>query len=159
VAAGNTLLPTGDEEFPELFFQWRTFAQETPEFPTGGIIDGATNLPLSPDVIAAYDAPYPDESFKAGARVFPILVPADPDNPACAANHAAWKVLERFERPFLTMFSDSDPMTASAKPLFLDRVPGTKGQAHTTIENGGHFLQEDQGERIAEVLNDFIAST
>lgn len=159
VAAGNTVLPVGGEPFPEAFFQWRKFAQETPEFPTGMIIDGATNLPLTPEIVAAYDAPYPDESYKAGARTFPVLVPVETDNPACAANRAAWKVLERFDRPFLTAFSDSDPMTASAIPLFRERVPGAKTVAHTTIKNAGHFLQEDQGEALGKVLVAFIATT
>jgi haloalkane dehalogenase len=156
VLAANTFLPTGDDEPSEAFLNWRKFSQEVPEFPTGNILDGATTTDLSPEVIAAYDAPYPDESFKAGARQFPTLVPASPDNPASESNRAAWEVLKQWQKPFLTAFSDSDPVTAGGDQRFQALIPGCQDQAHTTIENGGHFLQEDQGERLAEVVNAFI---
>jgi haloalkane dehalogenase len=156
VLAANTFLPTGDDEPSEAFLNWRKFSQEVPEFPTGTIINTATTTDLSPEVIAAYDAPYPDESFKAGARQFPTLVPASPDNPASASNRAAWEVLKQWRKPFLTAFSDSDPVTAGGDQRFQALVPGCQDQAHTTIENGGHFLQEDQGESLAEVVNAFI---
>jgi haloalkane dehalogenase len=156
VVAANTFLPTGDAEPSEAFLNWRKFSQEVPEFPTGNIINGATTTDLAPEIIAAYDAPYPDESFKAGARQFPTLVPASPDNPASESNRAAWEVLKKWDKPFLTAFSDSDPVTAGGDEGFKALIPGCKGQAHTTIENGGHFLQEDQGERLAEVVNGFI---
>ena len=156
VLAANTFLPTGDDEPSEAFLNWRKFSQEVPEFPTGNILNGATTTDLSPEVIAAYDAPYPDESFKAGARQFPTLVPASPDNPASESNRAAWEVLKQWRKPFLTAFSDSDPVTAGGDQRFQALVPGCQDQAHTTIENGGHFLQEDQGERLAEVVNAFI---
>jgi haloalkane dehalogenase len=106
---------------------------------------------------AAYDAPFPDESFKAGARRFPALVPITPQHGSVAENKAAWKVLEKFTRPFLTAFSDSDPITKGGDALFQDRVPGAKGQKHVTIKDAGHFLQEDKGEDLARVVLDFIA--
>ncbi len=158
VVAANTFLPTGDAEPSEAFLNWRKFSQEVPEFPTGMIINGATTTELSPEVIAAYDAPFPDESYKAGARQFPTLVPASPDDPASDSNRAAWEVLKAWDKPFLTAFSDSDPVTAGGDDAFKAMIPGCNGQAHTTIENGGHFLQEDQGERLAEVVNTFIAA-
>ena len=108
--------------------------------------------------MAAYDAPFPDETFKEGARQFPTLVPATPDDPASDANRAAWEVLERFDRPFLTAFGDSDPITGGSDAPLQARIPGAAGQAHTTIVGGGHFIQEDRGEELAAVVVDFVGS-
>lgn len=155
--AANTMLPTGEHEPGEAFLAWQKFSQEVPEFPVGKIIAGAVTCELAPEVIAAYDAPFPDESFKAGARQFPVLVPTSSDDPASADNKAAWEVLKQWDKPFLTAFSDSDPVTGGGEKVFQKLVPGTRGQPHTTIKNGGHFLQEDQGEALAQVVNDFIA--
>ncbi len=155
--AANTMLPTGEHEPGEAFLAWQKFSQEVPEFPVGKIIAGAVTCELPPEVIAAYDAPFPDESFKAGARQFPVLVPTSRDDPASADNIAAWEVLKQWDKPFLTAFSDSDPVTGGGEKVFQKLVPGTQGQPHTTIKNGGHFLQEDQGEALAQVVNDFIA--
>ncbi|HEY2734592.1 MAG TPA: hypothetical protein VGI70_11440, partial [Polyangiales bacterium] len=99
----------------------------------------------------------PDETYKEGARQFPLLVPVSPDDPAAPANRAAWQVLTQFSKPFLTAFSDRDPITRASGPLFQRKIPGCAGQPHTTIENAGHFLQEDQGEKLAEVVVSFIA--
>lgn len=159
VCAANTMLPTGDHQASEAFMSWKNFSQEVPEFPCGGIIKGATTTDLSPAVIDAYNAPYPDESYKEGARQFPTLVPVTPDDPASDVNRAAWQQLSQFNKPFLTAFSDSDPVTAGGDKIFQKLVPGCAGQSHTTIENGGHFLQEDQGEALAGVLIKFIRST
>jgi haloalkane dehalogenase len=157
IVAANTMLPTGDHDPGDAFKQWQTFSQEVPEFPTGKIISQATTTQLSSAVIAAYDAPFPDEKYKAGARQFPLLVPTTPDDPASEKNRAAWLVLSQWQKPFLTAFSDSDPITAGGDKLMQKLIPGTKGQNHTTIVNGGHFLQEDQGELLAKVVNSFIA--
>jgi len=158
VVAANTMLPTGDQPAGPAFEAWRKFSQEVPDFPTGAIINGATTTDLSAEVIAAYDAPYPDARYQAGARQFPMLVPTSPDDPAAPANRAAWERLLAFEKPFLTAFSDGDPITAGAAPV-LQRIAGAQGQPHTTIRDGGHFLQEDQGEALARVVIDFIAAT
>ena len=158
VVAGNTFLPTGDQAPGKAFLDWQAFSQAVPEFPTGTIIQGATVSDLSAEVMAAYDAPYPDESYKEGACQFPLLVPTNPDDPARDANLAAWKVLGNWKKPFLTSFSDKDPVSAGGDKLFQERIPGTKGQAHVTIKDGGHFLQEDKGEELAGVVNDFIAA-
>ena len=115
--------------------------------PIGGIVGFGTATDLSSEVVAAYDAPFPDESFKEGARQFPLLVPTTPDDPSSAHNREAWSSLEKFDRPFLCAFSDSDPITKGGDRAFLSRVPGCKGQNHVTIEGAGHFLQEDRGER------------
>jgi haloalkane dehalogenase len=157
IVAANTFLPTGNEPVSEAFRKWRVFSQETPVFEVGKIVARACAKPVSPEVIAAYDAPFPDETFKAGARQFPTLVPITPDDPASAANRAAWSVLGRWTKPVLTAFSDQDPITRGADKLLQVAIPGAKGQPHTTIREGGHFLQEDQGEALAAVVVDFIA--
>ena len=141
----------------EAFLNWRRFSQEAPQFPIGGIVNGGCTTSLSPEVIAAYDAPFPDDSYKAGARIFPSLVPTGLDDPARADQIKAWEVLKRFDRPWLCAFSDRDPVTAGGAKVFLREVPGTEGQPHVTIEGGGHFLQEDRGPELAQVMVDFIA--
>jgi haloalkane dehalogenase len=159
VVAANTMLPTGDHAPGEAFSNWQKFSQEVPVFPAGGVLKGGTVTPLPQAVIDAYDAPYPDERYKEGARQFPLLVPITPDDPASEKNRAAWQVLGQWQKPFLTAFSDSDPITAGGDKLMHKLIPGTRGQAHTTIVGAGHFLQEDQGERLAEVVVTFIAAT
>lgn len=156
VAAGNTMLPTGDYDPGEGFRKWQKFSQETPQFHVGGIIQSGTTTELSKAVIDAYNAPFPDESYKEGARQFPLIVPITPDDPASDNNRAAWVELEKWTKPFVTLFSDSDPITAGGDRIMQKLIPGTKGQEHTTIANGGHFLQEDQGEKLAELLVTFI---
>ena len=159
IVAANTFLPTGDDPPGEAFLRWQEFSQKAPTLPIGNIINGATQTALSPEIIAAYEAPFPDETYKAGARKFPLLVPTRPDDPASAANRKAWEVLGAWEKPFLCAFSDQDPVTRGGDRAFQSRVPGTKGQPHTTIAGGGHFLQEDKGEELARVVVDFIAKT
>lgn len=155
----NTGLPTGELAPTEAFLAWQKFSQEVPQFPVGKIISGAVTCKLPDEVIAAYDAPFPDESYKAGARQFPVLVPTSVNDPAHADNVQAWEVLKQFKKPVLTAFSDSDPVTGGGEKPFQRLIPGAQGQAHTTIKNGGHFLQEDQGEALAGVVIDFIAAT
>jgi haloalkane dehalogenase len=159
VVAANTFLPTGDSPPGEAFLRWQTFSQTSPVFPIGNIVNGGCKSELSVDVIAAYDAPFPDDSYKAGARKYPALVPTSPDDPASAANREAWKVLSAWTKPFLCAFSDEDPITRGADRAFQQRVPGTKDMPHTTITGGGHFLQEDCGEALAKVVVDFVAAT
>ncbi len=159
IVAANTFLPTGDAPPGEAFLRWQTFSQTAPSLPIGNIVRGGCKTELSPEVIAAYDAPFPDDSYKAGARKFPALVPTRPDDPASDANRKAWGTLRMWEKPFLCAFSDEDPITRSGDRAFQEAVPGTKGQPHTTIKGGGHFLQEDRGEELAKVVVDFIKST
>jgi haloalkane dehalogenase len=159
VVAANTFLPTGDRDPGPAFLAWRKFSQEVPEFPVGRIVRGGCVTELPPEVVAAYDAPFPEERYKAGARQFPLLVPASPDDPAAEPNRAAWRVLEGWKKPFLTAFSDSDPITAGADVALQERIPGARGLPHTTITGAGHFLQEDRGEELARVVVDFVAST
>lgn len=159
IVAANTFLPTGDTPPGEAFLRWQTFSQTAPELPIGNIVRGGCQTALTPEVIAAYDAPFPDERYKAGARVFPRLVPTRPDDPASDANRRAWEVLKRWEKPFLTAFSDGDPITRGGDRAFQAMVPGAAGQPHTTIAGGGHFLQEDRGEELAQAVVAFVRGT
>ncbi len=159
VVAANTGLPTGDTRMSDAFLAWQNFSQETPTFPVGAIVSGGCTTKLAGDVVAAYDAPFPDDAYTAGARAFPVLVPTTPDDPAAPANRVAWTTLAAFERPFLTAFSDSDPITGGGEGVFQRTVPGARGQAHVTIAGGGHFLQEDRGPELAAVVAAFVAGT
>jgi haloalkane dehalogenase len=158
VVAANTFLPTGDTSPGDAFFNWQRFSQEVEVFPTGFIVNSGCVTDLLPEVQAAYDAPFPDESFKAGARAFPMLVPSSPDDPAHDANVAAWVALAAFPRPFLTAFGDSDPITKGSDRVLQERIAGARGQPHTTIIGAGHFLQEDCGEELARVVAAFVRS-
>lgn len=159
VVAANTFLPTGDRPLGDGFTNWRTFSQVVEDFDVSAIIDMGTVSQLTDEVRTAYDAPFPDDRFKQGARQFPTLVPDGPDAPGAAENRRAWEVLERFDRPFLTAFSDNDPVTAGADAPLRHRIPGALGMPHTTIVGGGHFLQEDQGPELARVVVGLVAST
>ena len=156
VMVSNSFLPDGSGKASEAFLNWRKFAAQVPEFPTGGIIQGGTARGISAETRAAYDAPYPDESYKAGARAFPALVPVEADNAEVPANRAAWAVLETFDKPVLTAFGDSDPVTAGADRVLQARIPGTRGQPHTTVERAGHFCQEDAGPELSALLAKFM---
>src|SRR6202165_5649803 len=149
IVIANTAVPTADTPMSDAFLHWQPYSQTVPELHVGGIIKGACKTELTPEVIAAYDAPYPDDRYKAGARVFPTLVPTRSDDPASAANRAAWEVLKHWEKPLLTAFSDGDPVTAGGDRVFQRLVPGAQNQPHTTITGAGHFLQEDKGEELA----------
>jgi haloalkane dehalogenase len=157
IVAANTFLPTGDTPVGDAFRAWQKFSQETPEFQVGAIVQGGCVTTLPPEVVAAYNAPFPDDRYKSGARQFPMLVPTTPDDPASALNRKAWEILSRWEKPFLTAFSDSDPITQGADRRLQQAIPGATGQPHTTIIGAGHFLQEDKGEELAKVVVDFVA--
>jgi haloalkane dehalogenase len=159
VVAANTFLPTGERRPSDAFLAWQQFSQNVPELPVGKIIQTGCAQPVAPEVAAAYDAPFPDERYKAGARQFPMLVPTSPDDPAVPANLAAWEKLERFRKPFLTVFGDKELVTRGADRVMQKRIPGAAGQAHVTIEGAMHFLQEDKGEEVARVVADFIGRT
>ena len=158
VIIGNTGLPTGEHPPSEAFMQWQKFSQESPVFPIGQILNGATITELSEAEIAAYDAPFPDETYKEGARIFPSLVPTSVDDPAREANLAAWDVFKAWEKPFICCFSDSDPVTAGGDKPFLALVPGAAGQAHVTVENAHHFFQEDGAPQLARIVIDAVSA-
>ena len=159
VVAANTFLPTGDVHPGEAFLAWQRYSQEAPQLKVGEIVNGGCRTALSGDVINAYNAPFPDESFKAGARQFPMLVPTSPDDPAAPANRAAWAALGGYDRPFLCAFSDSDPITRGADAILSAHIPGARDHQPVTIEGAGHFLQEDKGEDLARAVADFISAT
>lgn len=158
IVVANTGLPTGDPPPNEAFLAWRTFSQTVKEFAVARIIEGGcTSKPLPPEVLAAYDAPFPDDRYKAGARIFPSLVPASLDDPSSAANLAAWDVLRRWDKPFICAFSDQDPISRNGEWAFRKAVPGAETSPHTTIVGGGHFLQEDRGVELAIFINGALA--
>jgi haloalkane dehalogenase len=159
VVVANTGLPTGDSPMSDAFLAWQRFAQTAPQFEVGRIVSNGTVSELRPEVVAVYDAPFPDDSYKAGARAFPALVPTRPDDPASDANRAAWQALATWRKPFLTAFSDGDPITGGGDRVFQKLVPGADGMPHTTLQGGGHFLQEDVGPELARLVVDLVAAT
>lgn len=152
VVLSNTGLPTGTMPVSEAFLAWQRYAAQAPSLPIGRIVASGCTSELSSAVIAAYDAPFPDDTYKAGARIFPALVPTSPEDPAHAENVATWEVLSRFHRPLVCAFSDHDPITAGGDAIFRRKVPGAAGQDHVTIAGAGHFVQEDKGPELAAVV-------
>jgi haloalkane dehalogenase len=154
VVVANTGLPVGIG-MTEGFKAWLDFSQSAPVMPIGFIVNGGSGRNLTEAEVAAYDAPFPDESYKEGARQFPMLVPVSSKHASVAENQAAWKVLERFDKPFVTAFSDGDAVTRGGEKAFQERVPGAKDQPHVTL-GGGHFLQEDSPDAIAAVIEGMV---
>ncbi len=155
VALSNGGLPEGGPA-PRAFAIWRAFSKWSPFFPIGRIIAKGTRRPLSAEEIAAYDAPFPDARYKAGARIFPSFVPFE-GNRAVPDQKAAWVVLDGWHKPFLCAFSDGDPITRTGETRFIGRVPGTAGQAHRTL-HGGHFIQEDDPQGFVAAILDVAAA-
>lgn len=158
VIAANTGLPVGTGLTPA-FENWLKFSQSVPELPIAQIVALGTVRKLGDAEQAAYLAPFPDESFKAGARRFPALVPVTPEHASVAENRAAWLELAKFTKPFLTAFSDADPITKGGEAILQAKIPGAKGQPHVTIERGGHFLQEDQPGELVAQIDRFVRTT
>jgi haloalkane dehalogenase len=156
VVAANTGLPTGDHPMPDIWYRFRDVVRSAPELRVSRLVQAGCQAPLPDEVLAAYDAPFPDESYLAGPRAMPDLVPTTPDDPASAANRAAWEKLACWDKPFLVAFSDRDPITGAMAPILRGAVPGAAGVEHPVIEGAGHFLQEDAGERLGEVIAAFV---
>ena len=154
VVVANTGLPTG-AGMTDAFKAWLEFSQSVAEMPIGGIVDSGAGRDLAPEEVAAYDAPFPNETFKEGARQFPKLVPLTPQHDSVAQNQAAWAVLEAFEKPVVTAFSDGDAVTRGGEAVFQSRVPGAHDAPHVTL-SGGHFLQEDCPDEIVQVTYGLI---
>ncbi|MDP9093447.1 MAG: haloalkane dehalogenase [Actinomycetota bacterium] len=159
IVAANTGLPTGDHPMPDVWHQFRAAMQGAPSIDVGRFVQAGCKRPMSDEVRAGYDAPFPDEAYKAGPRAMPGLVPTEPTDPATEANRAAWAVLSQALTPLLVAFSDGDPITGPMRPIFEGAVPGARGRNHPTIANAGHFLQEDAGPELASHVLDFIADT
>ncbi|UOY06844.1 haloalkane dehalogenase [Muricauda sp. SCSIO 64092] len=154
VVASNTTLPTGKTPMPESFLKWRAYSQHSPGFNIGKVLDMGTVQPLSESVYKAYNAPFPSEEHKAGARIFPTLVPIEEDDPESLKNLEAWEKLKSWNKPFLTIFGDEDNIMLGAEKAFQKLVPGAKGQQHTIL-NAGHFIQEEKGEKLADLIIEF----
>jgi haloalkane dehalogenase len=161
VVAANTGLPTGEHDMPEVWWQFRRAVEKAGaagRLDVARLVQSGCRTPFTDDVRAGYDAPFPDQTFVAGPRAMPLIVPTRPDDPATAANRAAWDVLRTLDVPFVCAFSDGDPITASMEPVLRATMPGAAGRAHPTITGAGHFLQEDAGPALAEVVVDLVRS-
>jgi haloalkane dehalogenase len=158
VVAANTGLPDGRHEMPEVWWMFRDAVAKTEHLDIGRFVAGGCRKPPMPEVQAAYDAPFPDESYKSGARAFPLLIPTTPDDPGAIANQKAWPVLAELDIPFLCAFSDGDPITGGMAPILASTMKGAAGRRHPTIKGAGHFLQEDAGEQLGRVVADFVRS-
>jgi len=154
VVASNTFLPTGGGQASAGFLAWREFARTSPDFVIGDILQRATKTDRSAAEVAAYNAPFPNEASKAGARAFPQLVPVEDDKPGVAANKAAWEGLAAFGKPFLTLFGEDDPVLGKAGPLLASRIKGAEGMPHAMFSNCGHFSQEDRPNELAQGIID-----
>jgi haloalkane dehalogenase len=159
VVAANTGLPTGDRPMPEVWWRFRRAVEAAPVLDIGRFVTAGCLHELADSAVAAYDAPFPDELHKVGPRAMPGLIPVRPDDPAAAANRSAWERLGRWDKPFLVAFSDGDPITGGMAPILRRHVPGAAGLDHPTIAGAGHFLQEDAGERLGEVVASFVRRT
>lgn len=153
VVATNTGLPTGDQSMPEVWLRFREAVRTAPVLDVPRLVSSGCHRPLAPEVLAAYDAPFPDEAYKAGPRAMPGLVPTTPDDPASAPNRAGWERLSTWDKPFLVAFSDADPITSPVAPVLMGIVPGA---ASVTIVGAGHFVQEDAGGELGAAIASFV---
>ncbi|QSP96190.1 haloalkane dehalogenase [Marinobacter salinisoli] len=157
IIVGNGMLPTGENRVTTTFTLWKAFASYSPWLPIGRVVQLGTDRMLSKGELAAYEAPFPSDQHKAGARAFPKLVPVSSEDPSSAANREAWRALEKWRKPFITCFSSGDPITRGCDRYMQRRIPGAYGQPHTTLR-GGHFLQEDSPREFARIIIDALKS-
>jgi haloalkane dehalogenase len=156
VVAANTGLPTGDQPMPDVWLRFREIVRTAPALSVSRLVQSGCQTQLAPEVLAAYEAPFPDPTFTAAVRAMPNLVPTTPDDPASEANRGAWRRLAAWDKPFLVAFSDRDPITGAMGPILARSIPGAAGLEHPVIAGAGHFLQEDAGERLGTVIADFV---
>jgi haloalkane dehalogenase len=155
LALSNTQLPTGDSPGREWFINWRTEQYALPKFPQGEMVDDGARKKLSPETIAAFDAPYIDESYKTGPRRFPMILPISPDMDSVPENRAAWETLADWDKPVLTLFSADFKGTAMGPEKLLSHIPGTRGQAHELVDDAGFYIVEDKPVELARSLLKF----
>ncbi|MBO0864538.1 MAG: haloalkane dehalogenase [Mycobacterium sp.] len=156
IVVANTGLPTGDIPMPEIWWRFRETIQNQPKLDIGRFVQGGCRRPMSDAVRAAYDAPFPDDSYCAAPRAMPGLVPTSPDDPATPANRSAWAKLRESPTPMLVAFSDGDPITGAMAPIFQRQMRGAQGIEHPVVRDAGHFLQEDAGGELAGYIVDFL---
>ncbi|MFI8849251.1 haloalkane dehalogenase [Streptomyces sp. NPDC053499] len=156
LVVANTGLPSGDVPMPDVWWKFRRAIQTQPTIDVGRFVQSGCRRPLSDAERACYDAPFPDDSYCAGPRAMPGLVPTSPDDPETAANRSAWTTLCDSPTPMLVAFSDSDPVTAGMAPLFRNEMRGAQGHDHPVIRDAGHFLQEDAGPELARHIAEFL---
>jgi haloalkane dehalogenase len=159
VVAANTGLPTGDQPMPDVWLRFREVVRTAPALSVSRLIQSGCQTKLPADVLAAYEAPFPDSSYAAAVRAMPDLVPAEPGNPASEANRAAWRELASWDKPFLVAFSDRDPITGAMAPVLKRTVPGAARFEHPVLKGAGHFLQEDAGAELGAVIAAFIRNS
>lgn len=157
ILLSNGGLPTGEQKMSEAFFAWQESSKTRPLFSCGEIVQQATVTKLTENEISAYDAPFPDATFQAGPRIMPSLVPTTKNDPEHEANKKAWEGFFQWKKPFLTAFADNDPITRGGDRYWQEKVPGAQGQNHTIIKNAGHFVQEDKGPELANLIVEFIS--
>src|SRR5260370_252493 len=156
VVAANTGLPTGDQPMPDVWLRFREVVRTAPELNVSRLVQSGCQATLPPEVLAAYEAPFPDPSYAAAVRAMPGLVPTSPDDPASEANPDAWLRLAEWDKPFLVAFSDRDPITGGMAPILNRVIPGAAGPTHPRIAGAGHFLPEDAGEPLGTAIAAFI---
>lgn len=157
IAISNTGLPTGEQKPTKAFLDWQKFSQKVESFPFEFVMQGATTSELDTATLAGYRAPFPDDRYTAGAKIFPALVPTSVDSPGALDNKKVWKdCYSKWTKPFVTLFGDGDPVTKGGEAPWQKIVPGAKGQKHEIIKGGGHFIQEDCGPELATALHQFI---
>lgn len=159
IVAANTGLPTGDHPMPDIWWAFRNAVESAPTLDIGRLVASGCRRGLSDAARAGYDAPFPDETFKAGARAMPLILPTAPDDPAAPANRQAWQRLTEWTKPFLVAFSDSDPITGPMGPILARSIPSAAPREHPVITDAGHFLQEDAGNELAVTIADFVRAT
>ncbi|MGH3543523.1 MAG: haloalkane dehalogenase, partial [Mycobacterium sp.] len=158
IVVANTGLPTGDVAMPEIWWRFREAIQKQPTLDIGRFVKGGCRRPMTDEVRAAYDAPFPDDTYCVAPRAMPSLIPTSPDDPAAPANRSAWAKLSASPTPMLVAFSDGDPITGAMAPIFQRVMQGAQGIEHPVVRDAGHFLQEDAGEELAGYIVDFLRS-
>ncbi|MDP6675787.1 MAG: haloalkane dehalogenase [Gammaproteobacteria bacterium] len=158
IALSNTQLPIGDAPGREWFINWRAEQFALPKFPQGEMVNDGAHNKLSPETIAAFDAPYIDESYKTGPRRFPMILPISTDMDSVPENHAAWETLANWKKPVLTLFSANFKGTAMGPEKLINHIPGASGQAHDLLNDAGFYIVEDKPNELAQSLLKFAGS-
>ncbi len=155
----NTGLNDGTGEMSDEWWEFRDFVEEVEDLPIGSLIQNGTNQEVPDEIIRAYEAPFPEASYKAAAKAWPLLVPTNPDMGGAEMMSDAIDKISEWEKPTFVLFSDSDPITSEVRDPLRNLIPTASEQPDVWIEGAGHFLQEEKGEEIAEHIVDFVDRT